>query len=106
MKKDNSASNEIKLSDQQSWEYKFARVAETENSLRKLHRVLTINQEKIKVFRRERWAELKIIFQNRRRLYSKNQAVYQLYSEDLQLLNTIILQHSNNCPCPVILVKC
>jgi hypothetical protein len=32
MKKDNSASNEM-LSDQQVGEYKFAKVAETENSL-------------------------------------------------------------------------
>jgi hypothetical protein len=29
-----------------------------------------------------------------------------LSTEDLAMLNTIILQHSNNCLCPVILVKC
>jgi hypothetical protein len=35
-------------------------VAETENSLQESYtELLTINQEKIKVFRRERWAELK-----------------------------------------------
>jgi Cu(I)/Ag(I) efflux system membrane fusion protein len=49
MKKDNSASNEIKLSDQQiKLENISLQAANGKQFTRKLHGVLTINQEKIK----------------------------------------------------------
>jgi Cu(I)/Ag(I) efflux system membrane fusion protein len=89
MKKDNSASNEIKLSDQQIklGNISLQAVAETENSLQESYTgVLTINQEKIKSISARAMGRIeKLYFKTEGDYIQKNQAVYQLYSEDLAI---------------------
>lgn len=89
MKKDNSASNEITLSDQQIklGNISLQAVAETNNSLQESYTgVLTINQEKIKSISARAMGRIeKLYFKTEGDYIQKNQAVYQLYSEDLAI---------------------
>jgi Cu(I)/Ag(I) efflux system membrane fusion protein len=89
MKKDNSASNEITLSDQQIklGNISLQAVIETENSLQESYTgVLSINQEKIKSISARAMGRIeKLYFKTEGDYIQKNQAVYQLYSEDLAI---------------------
>jgi pterin-4a-carbinolamine dehydratase len=49
--------------------------------------------------------ELKIILKQKRD-YIKKTKQFTNYSEDIAIANKIISRHTNNCPCPEILVKC
>jgi Cu(I)/Ag(I) efflux system membrane fusion protein len=62
-------------------------VAETENSLQESYTgVLTINQEKIKSISARAMGRIeKLYFKTEGDYIQKNQAVYQLYSEDLAI---------------------
>jgi Cu(I)/Ag(I) efflux system membrane fusion protein len=46
---------------------------------------LTINQEQIKPFQQERWGIEKLYFKTTGDYVKKNQAIYQLYSEDIAI---------------------
>jgi len=89
MKKDNSASNEIMLSDQQIklGNINVQTISETENSLRESYTgVLTLNQEKIKSISARAMGRIeKLYFKTEGDYIKKNQAVYQLYSEDIAI---------------------
>jgi Cu(I)/Ag(I) efflux system membrane fusion protein len=89
MKKDNSAANEIALSDQQIklGNINVRTISESENSLRESYTgVLTLNQEKIKSISSRAMGRIeKLYFKTEGDYIKKNQAVYQLYSEDIAI---------------------
>jgi Cu(I)/Ag(I) efflux system membrane fusion protein len=89
MKTDNSASNEIKLSDQQ---IKLGNIStqfltETQSSQAQNYTgILTINQEKIKTVSARAMGRIeKLYFKTVGDYVQKNQAVYLLYSEDIAI---------------------
>jgi Cu(I)/Ag(I) efflux system membrane fusion protein len=89
MKKDNSGSNEIALSDQQIklGNISMETISETQSSLIDNYTgVLTINQEGIKSISARAMGRIeKLYFKTEGDYIQKNQAVYQLYSEDLAI---------------------
>lgn len=89
MKKDNSASNEIALSDQQIklGNISMQTISETQNSLKESYTgALTINQEKIKSISARAMGRIeKLYFKTEGDYIQKNQAVYQLYSEPIAI---------------------
>lgn len=89
MKKDNGASSEISLSDQQIklGNISTALIAESQNSLEDRYTgVLTINQEEIKSISARAMGRIeKLYFKTEGDYIQKNQAVYQLYSEPIAI---------------------
>lgn len=89
MKKDNSASNEIALSDQQIklGNISVQTISETESSLAENYTgVLAIDQEKMKTISARAMGRIeKLYFKTEGDYIQKNQAVYQLYSEDIAI---------------------
>jgi Cu(I)/Ag(I) efflux system membrane fusion protein len=89
MKKDNSASNEITLSDQQIklGNISTQTIEETKKSLEENYTgVLTINQEQIKTVSARAMGRIeKLYFKTTGDYIKKNQAVYQLYSEAIAI---------------------
>jgi Cu(I)/Ag(I) efflux system membrane fusion protein len=89
MKKDNSASNEIALSDQQIklGNITTQNIEETNSSLKENYTgVLTINQEQIKTISARAMGRIeKLYFKTTGDYVKKNQAIYQLYSEDIAI---------------------
>jgi Cu(I)/Ag(I) efflux system membrane fusion protein len=89
MKKDNSASNEIALSDQQIklGNISTQNIEETNSSLNENYTgVLTINQEQVKTISARAMGRIeKLYFKTTGDYVEKNQAIYQLYSEDLAI---------------------
>jgi Cu(I)/Ag(I) efflux system membrane fusion protein len=87
MKKDNSASNEITLSEQQIklGNITTQNIAESKNSVAENYTgVLTINQEEIKTVSARASGRLeKVYFKTTGDYVVKNQAIYQLYSEEI-----------------------
>jgi Cu(I)/Ag(I) efflux system membrane fusion protein len=105
MKKDNSASNEIKLSDQQVGEYKFAKQSLKRKTVYKKVTPSINHQSRVSISARAMGRIEKYISKPKAIIFKKIRRFINSTVKTLQLLNTIILQHSNNCPCPVILVK-
>lgn len=89
MKKDNSASNEIALSDQQIklGNITTQNIEESNSSLKENYTgVLTINQEQIKTISARSMGRIeKLYFKTEGDYVTKNQAIYQLYSEDIAI---------------------
>ena len=89
IKKDNSASNEIALSDQQIklGNITTQNIEETNNSLKENYTgVLTINQEQIQTVSARAMGRIeKLYFKTTGEYVTKNQAIYQLYSEDIAI---------------------
>lgn len=89
MKKDNSASNEIALSDQQIklGNITTQNIEESNSSLEENYTgVLTINQEQIKTISARAMGRIeKLYFKTTGDYIKKNQAIYQLYSEDIAI---------------------
>jgi Cu(I)/Ag(I) efflux system membrane fusion protein len=89
MKKDNSASNEIALSEQQIklGNIRTQTIEETRSNLEEKYTgVLTINQEQIKTVSARAIGRIeKLYFKTTGDYVKKNQAVYQLYSEDIAI---------------------
>lgn len=89
MKKDNSASNEIALSDQQLQlgNISVQTISETQSSLVENYTgVLTIDQEKMKTIAARAMGRIeKLYFKTEGDYIQKNQAIYQLYSEDIAI---------------------
>lgn len=89
MKKDNSASNEIALSDQQIklGNISVQTISETESSLAENYTgVLAIDQEKMKTISARAMGRIeKLYFKTEGDYIQKNQAIYQLYSEDIAI---------------------
>ena len=87
--KDNGASNEISLSDQQMelGNISTAIISESQSSLKAGYTgVLTINQEKIKSISARAMGRIeKLYFKTEGDYIQKNQAVYQLYSEPIAI---------------------
>lgn len=89
IKKDDAAANEIALSDQQIklGNITMQTIAETGNSLEETYTgVLTINQENVKTISARTMGRIeKLYFKTTGDYVAKNQAVYQLYSEDIAI---------------------
>ncbi|WP_369752573.1 efflux RND transporter periplasmic adaptor subunit [Flavobacterium sp. WC2409] len=89
IQKDNGASNEISLSDQQMklGNITTAIISESQSSLQAGYTgVLTINQEKIKSISARAMGRIeKLYFKTEGDYIQKNQAVYQLYSEPIAI---------------------
>lgn len=89
MKKDNSASNEIALSDQQIklGNISVRTISETESSLAENYTgVLAIDEEKMKTISARAMGRIeKLYFKTEGDYIQKNQAVYQIYSEDIAI---------------------
>ena len=89
MKKDKSASNEIALSEQQIklGNITTQNITESQNSLEESYTgVLTINQEQIKSISSRAMGRVeKLYFKTTGDYVQKNQALYQLYSEDIAI---------------------
>lgn len=89
MKNDDSADNEIALSDQQIklGNITTQTIAETQSSVEQSYTgVLTINQEKIKTISARAMGRIeKLYFKTVGDYIAKNQPVYQLYSEDIAI---------------------
>ncbi|EIA09465.1 efflux RND transporter periplasmic adaptor subunit [Flavobacterium frigoris] len=89
MKKDNSASNEIALSDQQIklGNISVRTISETESSLVENYTgVLAVDQERMKTISARAMGRIeKLYFKTEGDYIQKNQAVYQLYSEDIAI---------------------
>jgi Cu(I)/Ag(I) efflux system membrane fusion protein len=89
MKKDNSASNEIALSDQQIklGNISVMTISESENSLvENYNGVLTIDQQGMKTISARVMGRIeKLYFKTEGDYIEKNQAVYQIYSEDIAI---------------------
>ncbi|WP_367755271.1 efflux RND transporter periplasmic adaptor subunit [Flavobacterium sp. WC2430] len=89
IQKDNGASNEISLSDQQMklGNITTAIISESQSSLQAGYTgVLTINQEKIKSVSARAMGRIeKLYFKTEGDYIQKNQAVYQLYSEPIAI---------------------
>ncbi|HEY4628414.1 MAG TPA: efflux RND transporter periplasmic adaptor subunit, partial [Flavobacterium sp.] len=89
VKNDESAANEIALSDQQIklGNITMQTIAESGNSLEETYTgVLTINQEKVKTISSRAMGRIeKLYFKTIGDYISKNEAVYQLYSEDIAI---------------------
>jgi Cu(I)/Ag(I) efflux system membrane fusion protein len=89
IKKDNSASNEIMLSDQQIklGNISMQIISETQTSLKESYTgVLTINQEKMKSISATAMGRIeKLYFKTEGDYIQKNQAVYQIYSEPIAI---------------------
>lgn len=89
VKNDESAANEIALSDQQIklGNITMQTITESGNSLEETYTgVLTINQEKIKTISSRAMGRIeKLYFKTTGDYISKNVAVYQLYSEDIAI---------------------
>jgi Cu(I)/Ag(I) efflux system membrane fusion protein len=89
MKKDNSASNEIALSAQQIklGNISAQAISETQNSLVENYTgVLTIDQQRMKTISARAMGRIeKLYFKTEGDYIQKNQAVYQLYSEDVAI---------------------
>lgn len=89
MKKDNSASNEITLSDQQIklGNISTQTIEETKKSLEENYMgVLTINQEQIKTVSARAMGRIeKLYFKTTGGYVKKNEAIYQLYSEAIAI---------------------
>lgn len=87
--KEDSATNEIALSDQQIklGNITMQTIAESGNSLEETYTgVLTINQEKVKTISSRAMGRIeKLYFKTTGDYISKNEAVYQLYSEDIAI---------------------
>jgi hypothetical protein len=97
----------MKLSDQQlSWNISLQAVMKRKTVYKKVTGVLTINQEKIKSISARAMGRIEnYISKPKAIIFKKIRRFINSTVKTLQLLNTIILQHSNNCLCPVILVK-
>jgi len=89
MKKDNSASNEIALSDQQIklGNISVRTISETESSLAENYTgVLAIDQQGMKTISARAMGRIeKLYFKTEGDYIQKNQAVYQIYSEDIAI---------------------
>jgi Cu(I)/Ag(I) efflux system membrane fusion protein len=89
VKNDESAANEIALSDQQIklGNITMQTITESGNSLEETYTgVLTINQEKVKTISSRAMGRIeKLYFKTTGDYISKNVAVYQLYSEDIAI---------------------
>lgn len=89
IKNDDAAANEIALSDQQIklGNITMQTIAETGNSLEETYTgVLTINQENVKTISARTMGRIeKLYFKTTGDYVAKNQAVYQLYSEDIAI---------------------
>jgi Cu(I)/Ag(I) efflux system membrane fusion protein len=89
MKKDNSASNEIALSDQQIklGNITTQNIEESNSNLEEKYTgVLTINQEQIKTISARATGRIEKLYVKTTGDYvNKNQAIYQLYSEDIAI---------------------
>jgi Cu(I)/Ag(I) efflux system membrane fusion protein len=89
MKKDNAAFNEIALSEQQIklGNIRTQTIEETRSNLEEKYTgVLTINQEQIKTVSARAMGRIeKLYFKTTGDYVKKNQAVYQLYSEDIAI---------------------
>ncbi|HEY4628410.1 MAG TPA: efflux RND transporter periplasmic adaptor subunit [Flavobacterium sp.] len=89
VKNDESAANEIALSDQQIklGNITMQTISESGNSLEETYTgVLTINQEKVKTLSSRAMGRIeKLYFKTTGDYISKNVAVYQLYSEDIAI---------------------
>lgn len=89
IKNDESAANEIALSDQQIklGNITMQTIAETGNSLEENYiGILTINQEKVKTISSRAMGRIeKLYFKTIGDYISKNEVVYQLYSEDIAI---------------------
>lgn len=89
IKNEDAAANEIALSDQQIklGNITMQTIAETGNSLEETYTgVLTINQENVKTISARAMGRIeKLYFKTTGDYVAKNQAVYQLYSEDIAI---------------------
>jgi Cu(I)/Ag(I) efflux system membrane fusion protein len=89
MKKEDSAPNEISLSDQQIQlgNITTQTIVETKSNIEDTYTgVLTINQEKIKTISARAMGRIEKLFFKTEGLYvKKNEAVYQIYSEDVAI---------------------
>jgi hypothetical protein len=99
----------IKLSDQQIklGNISLQAVAETENSLQESYTSINHQSRENKSISARAMGRIEnYISKPKAIIFKKIRRFINSTVKTLQLLNTIILQHSNNCLCPVILVKC